>query len=86
VPANRRSGLAAFSDAVLVSGDGTELAARSVNEDHNYLVLNLAVEIVKGIKTPAEARRFYDATLELKAAGKTSPYTEMLLFTPGTTL
>ena len=51
VPAQKRPDLAAFSDDIRVSGDGAELSARSVSEDRNFLAVNLADEIVQGIKT-----------------------------------
>jgi hypothetical protein len=82
VPAQKRQDLAAFSDDVSLSAGGTELSVRSVSEDRNYLAVNLAYEIIEGIKTPAEARQSYDLTLRLKAAGKTSAFTEGLLFLP----
>jgi hypothetical protein len=82
VPEPRRQDLASFSDDISVSPDGTELSARSDNEGLNFLALNLADEIIQGVKTPDEARQAYDQTLQLKAAGKTSAFTQGLLFLP----
>ncbi|MCX5794996.1 MAG: hypothetical protein NTY77_05845 [Elusimicrobia bacterium] len=65
VPARKRPDLAAFSGDIRVSVDGTELSARSLSEERNALAVDLADEIVKGIKTPDQARRFYDHTLRL---------------------
>jgi len=77
-----RGQLAALSGGLRVSSDGTELSARGVSEESNLLTLNLADEIVLGRRTPEDANRFYKTTLQLSLAGKGSPYTQRLLFTP----
>jgi hypothetical protein len=82
VPRDKRGALAAFSPDVRVSRDSTELSARSTSEEVNFLAINLADEIIHGIKTPAEARDFFHRTVELSAAGKTSPFMQGLLFLP----
>ncbi len=46
------------------------------------IALNLADEVATGKRTEREAREFFDKTAALSAAGKTSPYTRMLLFKP----
>jgi hypothetical protein len=80
VPPDKREALAAFSAEVVVSPDGTELSARSQSEGLNCLALNLADEVGRGLRDPKGARRFYDRTAALAAAGKTSPYMQGLLF------
>jgi hypothetical protein len=74
--------LAGFRGELRVSSDGTELSARGVSEESNLLALNLADDIVSGRRTPEDANRFYETTLELSLAGKDSPYMQQLLFTP----
>ena len=61
------------------------LTARSDSEENNYISLNLADEIVHGKKSVAEARNFYAKTEQLGLSGKTSSYSQGLLFQPGTT-
>jgi hypothetical protein len=80
VPWARRQALAAFSGDVIVSPDGTELSARSNNEGLNYLALNLADEVGRGVRDPQGARRFYERTVDLAAGGKSSPYMQGFLF------
>lgn len=83
VPASRRGALADFGKGLSVSRDGRELSARSSSEELNFLALNLADEIARGLKSPAAARDAYEAALRLRAAGKSSPYLGGLLFQPG---
>jgi hypothetical protein len=78
----RRAQLAALGGKLRVSRDGQELSARGASEAANLLTLNLADEIVAGRRSPKEASRFYDRTIELSVSGKSSPYLERLLFTP----
>jgi hypothetical protein len=59
-----------------------ELSARTDAEDTNFLALNLADEVVRGRRSGAAARAFYDATLNLSLYGKSSPYMSGLLFPP----
>jgi hypothetical protein len=82
VPPDRRDAVDDFRGRVAVSADGSELSARSTSEARNLLALNLADEIIRGVRTPGEAKSFYAATLRLADAGKSSPYVEGLLFQP----
>jgi hypothetical protein len=59
-----------------------ELTARTDGEETNLLALNLADEILRGRRSPADARRFYDQTEKLSLSGKASPYMDRLLFAP----
>ena len=87
VPDDKRSALAAFNRAlwspdlgVRVSENGAELSARSESEERNFLMLNLADEIVQGLLSPRDARESFSRTLQLADAGKTSPSMQRLLF------
>jgi hypothetical protein len=80
VPAARRGPVEEFGGRILVSADGSELSARSYSEARNFLALNLADEVIRGAKTPGEARLFDAETLRLADAGKSSPYMKGLLF------
>jgi hypothetical protein len=82
VPEEKRGEVAAFNRGVLVSDDGRELTARSHDERFNVLALNLADEVIRGARDPADAQRFYDRTAELALAGKSSAYLEGLMFLP----
>lgn len=80
IPQDKRNAVNDFHERVAVSADGAELSARSSSEEHNFLALNLADEIVRGVRTPEEARSFYVLTLRLADAGKTSVYMQGLRF------
>lgn len=75
--------LLAFSDDLVIDLAHGELSSRGGHESINYLRLNLADEIARGVKTVPEAQTAYTRILALTAAGKTSPYTERLLFAAG---
>lgn len=57
-----------------------ELSAKADSEPLNFLSLNLAEEVLSGKRDAEDARRFFKRTAELAASGKSSPYTEALLF------
>jgi hypothetical protein len=80
VPEDKRRAVEDFSGRLKVSEDGALLSARSFSEERNFLALNLADEIIRGVKTPQEAKAFDAATLQLADAGKPSPYMKGLLF------
>jgi hypothetical protein len=80
VPQDKRADLAAFSDKLAVSDDGRQLSVRGSSEELDFLTLNLANEIVRGVRSPEDARAFYDRIAKLAQAGKSSPYTQRLLF------
>lgn len=46
------------------------------------MALNLANEIVEGKRSVAQAQSFMKRTMMTSMAGKSSPYTEKLLFKP----
>jgi hypothetical protein len=59
-----------------------ELSARTDSEATNFLALNLADEVIRGRRSAADARGFYDAALNLSLYGKSTPYMSRLLFQP----
>lgn len=71
-----------FGQGVKVDLIGEEISARSNSEALNLLALNLANEVASGGRSPEAARDLYEKTVKLAAAGKSSPYTEKLLFEP----
>jgi len=72
--------LLAFSDDLVIDLARGELSSRGGHESINYLRLNLADEIARGVTSVPEAQASYRRVIALTAAGKTSPYTEKLLF------
>ncbi len=80
VPLDKYNDLARFDGSLTASRTAGTLSSSSDREDMNFLALNLANDIVRGNKTVDEARRFYGKTAALAMTGKTSPYTEGLLF------
>lgn len=71
-----------FGHAVRADVANKELSVSSDSEPLNRLALNLADEIATGKRTAGDAASVYAATARLAAAGKSSPYTEGLLFPP----
>ena len=82
VPAGQLGALADFDPAILVSQNGMALSVFGDTEEHNFLTVNLAYEVIHGIKDPISARHFYDRTIELSIAGKSSPYMHWIMFQP----
>lgn len=80
VPEGRRRELEAFSGDVRVSGEGNAVSSRSDDEALNYLALNLADGIGRGVLDAERARGYYRRAVELSRAGKTSPLMEGFLF------
>jgi hypothetical protein len=82
VRVNRWRAMAAFDRGVDYDPVGRELVAHTDAETTNFLALNLADDVIRGRRTPADAREFFDKTLTLSSAGKGSPYLRKLLFRP----
>lgn len=74
--------LRAFDRRVGYKSGERELAARSDREEVNFLRMNLAHDVAKGLMTPEQARHLYERFLTLENMGKTSPYLSGLRFTP----
>jgi len=82
VAQEKRALLAAFSGNLHVGFNGTEISARSHSLNIDFLLLNLAHEILSGVKNPAEARDDYEHAVRLAAAGKLSRPMQGLMFLP----
>jgi hypothetical protein len=80
VPDARLAALKSFDSRISFDKSNKKLSARSENENLNYLVFNLADEIVNGKRTVDEARDFYRKTVKLSEAGKSSSYMDGFLF------
>lgn len=80
VPQEKAGELIKFDPALTVDRTAGTLSARSDSEQANILALNLADEIVRGKRDVDSARVFMRDTLRKSAAGKSSPYTDHLLF------
>lgn len=78
--AGQTADLLAFSPGLSIDRARGELSSRAPVESLNFLALNLADEVARGRTSVSEARADYDRIIELSAAGKSSPYTEGLLF------
>jgi hypothetical protein len=72
--------LVAFSQALIVNVERGEISSRASREELNFLNLNLADEVVRGLKTIEEAQVAYKRVIDLSAAGKSSPYLAGLRF------
>ena len=82
VPVRKWRELGAFDRGVEYDPVARELIARAGSEMANILALNLADEVIRGRRTAADAREFYDKTLSLSFSGKSSPYMRKLRFRP----
>ena len=82
VPVARWQELSHFERGVSYDAAGRELTARSDSAPTNILALNLAYDVIRGRRSAAEATAFYDKTLKLSFAGKSSPYMRGLIFRP----
>lgn len=80
VPDRKLAELKSFDDRIKYDKPAGEISARSENESLNYLVLNLADEIVADKRNVQEARDFYRKTRKLSESGKFSSYMDGLLF------
>jgi len=80
VPEDKLAQLRRFDARVRSNPAARELSVRADNPATNFLLANLAYEIVGGLKTVPEARRFYAQQLLLSEAGKTSDYLVFLRF------
>lgn len=79
--AEQAAGLREFDRRVGYKSGERELAARSDREEVNFLRMNLAHDVAKGLMTPEQARHLYERFLALENTGKTSPYLSGLRFT-----
>lgn len=82
VPTGKASELIEFDGSVLIDRTTGQLGARCDHEAYNTLTLNLAVEIIHGVRSVEDARRFYGETAAAFAMGRPAPYAERLQFEP----
>jgi hypothetical protein len=82
VPEDKVGALAKFDHSLVVDQIRGTLTAQGDSEKTNTLTLNLANEIVTGKRDVASAKIFLKKTLKESLAGKSSPYTDGLMFTP----
>lgn len=80
VPQDKAQALIKFDPALGVDRLSGTLSARSDSEESNTLALNLADEIVKGKRDVDSARDYMRSTQRKTMAGKSSRYTDHLLF------
>jgi hypothetical protein len=64
VPAEKFDELAEYDGSVIAERTKGELAARCDMEAANFLALNLAHDIVTGVRSAAEARQFYAQVMQ----------------------
>ena len=80
VPFEKYGDLARFDGSLHADRTSGLLSARGPSETDNFIALNLAHEIVATGRTVESAREAYARAAALEAAGKTSPYSQGLLF------
>lgn len=82
VPPEKVSGLAAFDGSVVVNRTRGEISARCHDEQANFLALNLAHDMVTGIKDVEQARSYYADEFLAYRRKQPTPYMEKLTFQP----
>ena len=75
--------VAVFDERAVFSPRSGELSSRADKEEHNFLRLNLADDVIHGRLSPEQARASYASLVSFEQAGKTSPYLLGLRFAPG---
>jgi hypothetical protein len=80
VPADRADDLARFDGSIVVERARGTLAARCDREAMNFLALNLAHEIVTGMRGVAAARDLYARMAKALREGRADAYTRGLNF------
>jgi hypothetical protein len=80
VPADKLDALARFDKEIEADVESGRLIARSDSESENFLALNLADEVIRGKRAPKEASELRENISKLQRSGKSSPYTDGLLF------
>src|SRR6266540_2455657 len=78
VPTEKFSPLAEFDGSVVVERTAGEISARCHDEEANFLALNLAHDIVTGMKTAQQARDYYAEEFLDNRRKKPTPYMDGL--------
>lgn len=81
--ARQEADLTAFSRRLIIDRDRGELSVRCDREENAFLSLNLADDVVRGLKTVAQARAAYTKLPDLAASGNSPTYAQGLLFSFG---
>ena len=63
-----------FDERVAFDPRTSELTSRADREEHNYLRLNLADDVIQGRLQPEQARDSYASIVSFEKSGKTSSY------------
>lgn len=80
VPRRLRADLARFDPGLSWNAALGELSSRAESEELNMLALNLADEIIQGVRDVDEALSVRERILRFSASGKASPYLRGLKF------
>ncbi|MFI5361996.1 MAG: hypothetical protein ACHQ49_08515 [Elusimicrobiota bacterium] len=80
VPLTEIDALKLFDSRLEVRAISGRIAARTDGEPRNFLLVNLADEIMTGARGVENARAFYRKTEDLAEAGKSSPYMTRFVF------
>lgn len=80
VPAEKASDLTSFDSSLSIDEAKGTLTSHCDSEKNNILALNIANDIVTGKRDVEAAKKFMTDTLTMSMAGKSSPYTEKLMF------
>ncbi len=84
VPADKFDELAQFEGSVYADRTAGTLSARCDKEENNYLILNLAHEVITGKKTPQDARKAAADFARQAASGQKPEIMTKLMFQPQT--
>ena len=82
VPSSKVADLIQFDPGLVPDLVRGTLASHGDSEKQNILALNLADEIVTGKRSVSSAKSFMRSTQSTEASGRTSGYSDRLLFTP----
>jgi hypothetical protein len=82
VPSSKVDELINFDGSIKVDRTRGELSSSNEKEEMNFLVINLADEIIRGEKTVEEAREAYSRLARAFDFGSTNQYINNLTFTP----
>jgi hypothetical protein len=80
VPIEKIIVLKRFDERVSVDASRGELSCRSESESTNFLLMNLAVELINESRGVESAQAFLSETQRLARSGKYSPFTSGFLF------
>jgi hypothetical protein len=82
VPADKLAALAQFNGSIVANITRGELVSSADSEDLNFLGLNVADAVVKGDRTPEEARTYYAQIVRAKMIKEPEADLQRLRFTP----